>query len=323
MVAQLKNPIVDIIVPIYNVSNYLKRCLNSIQNQTFKAFRVLLIDDGSTDTSRHICYEFVKKDKRFKYFHKENGGLSDARNYGLNQSNSKYVIFIDSDDYIHKDYVSELLNNIQEYNSDVAVCGFFRVNEQGDILEQEDTISNKNSLSGRSFLKKTIEYGNNTNSIVAWNKIYKRKIFNNVRFSKGKYFEDQFIFTKLYWKINKVSFVNIPLYYYVQRQGSIMQSNLNEKKIMDTILFRQERIDFFNHRDSQLYLFAIQDLKNWLVVLAGKYHNQLNSKLFKQLQNLYRYLCQLSRPQSFKYKIKDCIFSFNLRLSIILFEIKK
>ena len=153
---------ISIVVPIFNVEAWLSRCLNSIHQQTYRNFEVLLIDDGSTDNSSSICKNFLKKDSRFKYFRKKNGGLSDARNYGLDCAKGKYIIFIDSDDYIEPEYVKTLYSNIQDTNADVAICGFNRVNENGKLIDSNNLyITNKELLNGEEVIESSFDNKNN------------------------------------------------------------------------------------------------------------------------------------------------------------------
>ena len=132
----MKNrPIISIIVPVYNVESYLERCIESILNQSFKEFELILVNDGSTDSCKDICNEYKTKDKRIKVIHKENGGLSSARNAGLDIARGKYIGFVDSDDFINKDMYKTLFNTIQDNNSDMIICDYYKVNE-----ENNDTI---------------------------------------------------------------------------------------------------------------------------------------------------------------------------------------
>ncbi|EHZ61025.1 glycosyl transferase 2 family protein [Streptococcus pneumoniae GA47210] len=124
--------LISIVVPVYNVEKYLKKSIESILNQTYQNIEILLVDDGSTDSSGKICESFSKVDPRIRVFHKENGGLSDARNFGIEQMKGQYVAFIDSDDYISKDYVWKLYSSIKNNDSEVSICSFLLVDEKGE-----------------------------------------------------------------------------------------------------------------------------------------------------------------------------------------------
>ena len=133
--------LVSIIVPVYNVEKYLERCLDSLINQTLKDIEIILVDDGSTDDSGNICDKYAKKDKRIKVIHKENGGLSDARNIGLSIANGRYLQFVDSDDFIHKQMIEILYNTIINNNADISICDFDKVYENTKIKYNTKEIS--------------------------------------------------------------------------------------------------------------------------------------------------------------------------------------
>ena len=172
---------ISIIVPIYNVEKWIDRCLSSIQKQSYEDFEVLLIDDGSCDNSDDICKEYTEKDKRFKYLKKNNGGLSDARNYGIDRAKGKYLIFIDGDDYVEKNYVEKLYRAITEYTTDVAICGFANVKPNGMLIDNNTlSMTDKEILTGREVIELSFDYKKMGWSLgCAWNKIYKATLFNN------------------------------------------------------------------------------------------------------------------------------------------------
>ena len=164
---------VSIIVPCYNVEKYIERCLNSLINQEYSNIEILCIDDGSKDNTKKIIKNFLEKDSRIKYFYKENGGLSSARNYGLKYIDGYYCCFIDSDDYVDSTYVSKLVNSIEKNNADIAVCEFDRVYGK--------------HTTHKEMKRKDIE-----NFIVpaAWNKLYISKYFKDITFPEGLWYED-------------------------------------------------------------------------------------------------------------------------------------
>lgn len=145
--------LISIVVPVYNVEKYLKKSIESILNQTYQNIEILLVDDGSTDSSGKICESFSKVDPRIRVFHKENGGLSDARNFGIEQMKGQYVAFIDSDDYISKDYVWKLYSSIKNNDSEVSICSFLLVDEKGEKIKDELLDSGKICLTGQQILK--------------------------------------------------------------------------------------------------------------------------------------------------------------------------
>lgn len=218
--------LISVIVPVYNVEKYLNECIDSILSQTYENFELLLIDDGSTDTSSEICKSYLEKDSRIRYFRKENGGLSDARNYGIERANGEYITFIDSDDYIEKTYLEVLVNEITSNQSDVAVVNYVRVDEKGvtsyDIVPGKDLI-----LTGLEALKNI--FYQNCISVSANAKLYKKEIFKDIKFPKGKLYEDISTIPFIFLKAKKIAYSSQVLYKYRIRSGSITESDFKEK----------------------------------------------------------------------------------------------
>ena len=213
-----RNELISIIIPIYNVQDYLDKCIYSIVSQTYNNIEIILIDDGSPDNCPKLCDNWENKDNRIKVYHKENGGLSDARNFGIEHCNGDYIVFIDSDDYIEKDMIETLYITIKEDKSDIAICDYYITKNNKDIkhrFSNERFIVSKNKF---DYLYN--EYAGVT--IVAWNKMYKKELFKNIRYPYKKVHEDEFIICDLLDSSDKISFVLKPLYHYVQRNNSIM-----------------------------------------------------------------------------------------------------
>ena len=219
---------ITVIVPVYNVENYLEKCLDSLINQTYKNIEIIVINDGSTDNSGEICQEYAQKDNRIIYIEKENGGLSEARNVGLDKMTGSYVTFIDSDDWIEQDYIETLYKKIVEYQADIAVGNYYSYNEDeetyyfhiyGDSYYEKvyDNISIFENLYESQEMKSFA-------LISAWGKLYKAKLFDYLRFDKGKLGEDGYFNQKMYLSVNKVVYLNKGLYAYRQRSGSITKT---------------------------------------------------------------------------------------------------
>ena len=216
---------ITVIVPVYNVENYLRKCLDSIIAQTYKNIEIIVVNDGSTDASGQICQEYTQIDNRIVYIEKENGGLSEARNVGLDKMTGSYVTFIDSDDWAELDYVEILYKKIIEYQADISVGNYYSYNEDeetyyfhiyGDSYYEKvyDNISIFENLYESQEMKSFA-------LISAWGKLYKAKLFDYLRFEKGKLGEDGYFNQKMYLSVNKVVYLNKGLYAYRQRSGSI------------------------------------------------------------------------------------------------------
>lgn len=223
-------PLITVIVPIYNVENYLEKCLNSIVNQQYKNLEILLIDDGSTDLSGKIADKYAAKDNRIKVVHKENGGLSDARNYGLKIMTGEYVTFIDSDDYVTEDYISFMYNLLEQTNftAPLAICSL--INVYGDSGRQKDNgDQTEKILSGKKCIEMMCYH--NLVDTCAYAKLGKKELYSDNFFPVNKLFEDIGSTYKLLMQCEKVACGFKGKYYYVIRPNSIVTSGFSLKKL--------------------------------------------------------------------------------------------
>ena len=218
-------PQISVIVPVYKVEPYLHKCVDSILVQTFTDFELILIDDGSPDNCGNICDEYAEKDSRVKVIHQKNGGLSAARNAGLDwvfaNSSSEWIAFVDSDDYVAENYLELLYEAATENNADLAMCGFKRVDDKDKEIEGSiyfaDSVANK----VESF-QLIADY---PWTVVAWGKLYKRELFDNIRYPIGKISEDEFVIHKILCKTEKVALNSNQSYYYVDRKESLTNTH--------------------------------------------------------------------------------------------------
>ncbi|MBR6965248.1 glycosyltransferase [Candidatus Saccharibacteria bacterium] len=205
------NPKVSVLVAAYNVSEYLEKCLESIAQQTYKELEIIIVDDGSTDDTNQICQQFAKSDSRIKLIQQKNAGLSAVRNAGLKVATGDFVMFVDGDDFIDKRMVEELVKQ----NADIVVCGYKTV-PKGDIKAP----TNK-KLSGQDAAIELLTEQENY-MVVSWNKLYRRELFKDIKFPIGKKHEDSLTTYKILAAAKTVVYLDKPLYFYVQRSGSIM-----------------------------------------------------------------------------------------------------
>lgn len=288
------NKLISIIVPIYKVEKYLKQCIDSILLQTYKNLEIILVDDGSPDNCGIICDEYAKKDKRIKVIHKKNGGLSEARNYGIEASTGDYIMFVDSDDYISKDMCKTLLMNALKNNADIVVCNLKEI-----YLDKSEKV-NKQCIKGNLEVISNIEalykylVRSTTDMVVVWNKLYKRKIFFNekyIRFPVGKLHEDMYTTYKLYYYANKIVIINDVLYYYFRRKESIT-GLISEKNLLDEIDAIIEQYNFFKNKEDDLkYMLEIKNIDFYIHVLKIMYKMSLNKKILnKKMLILKKYI---------------------------------
>lgn len=211
---------ISVIVPVYDVENYLRRCVDSVLAQTYQNFELILVDDGSPDCCGQICDDYAALDGRIKVVHQKNGGLSAARNAGLDVAQGECVAFVDSDDYCHPEMLKVLYDKIVQYNADVVVSGFKRVDQFGKEIDNESYLPEVEELiDGTDALKRLImkDYVR----AVVWNKIYKRTLFESLRFPVGKLYEDDFIAPRLLYQCDRVVLIPQYLYFYVANPTSI------------------------------------------------------------------------------------------------------
>ena len=244
------NDLVSVVVPIYNVRDYLEECLDSIISQSYRNMEIILVDDGSTDGSSELCDIMQKKDDRIRVIHKNNGGLSDARNTGLKNSTGEYVIFIDSDDTIKKTMLKKMVEAIEKNNADIAACAFKTFTETRDNDNDNDLDCNcRNICCEGSEVVKSLYQGRYQNiAFVAWNKLYRRRLFidYNIIYPVGRLYEDTFTTYKLLYNSKKVVLLTNPLYNYRIRSGSIMKSSVNLRKTRDWFDSEKDAVEYFD-----------------------------------------------------------------------------
>lgn len=222
---------ISVIIPVYNVEKYLEKCVYSILNQTLEADEIILVNDGSTDKSGEICNRLESENERIRVLNKENGGLSDARNYGVKNSNGQYITFIDSDDYVRCDYLELLYKGLKKNNADISVVNHQSVyeNSKDETKQYKDTAATIEVMDGKQILKYALlgEKG----SLSAWAKLYKRGYVVENPFPVGKLYEDMEIIYNIYLKATKIAIINEKAYYYLQRDNSIVHSKITEKHL--------------------------------------------------------------------------------------------
>lgn len=232
---------VSVIVPIYQVVGYLDKCMDSILNQSFQNMELILIDDGSTDGSSELCDEYARRDARVKVIHKQNGGLSSARNAGLDIARGEYIAFVDSDDWVSPDFIQVMHEVCEKYGCDICQCGMFDV--ISDECHTEDRGGIPVIFSPAEFI-----YAEYTlfswDCVVSWNKLYRRSLFQDIRFPEGKQHEDEFTTWKLVGRSGRLAVLPTRLYYYRRRPDSIVGKRYSYKRLDAGEAYR-EREEFY------------------------------------------------------------------------------
>lgn len=296
---------ISIIVPIYNVEKYLEKCIKSIVSQTYKDLEVILVDDGSNDNSGKIADAWAIKDDRIKVIHKKNGGLSEARNSGMKIATGEYIGFVDSDDWINCKMYEILMENLNQYDADISVCSFKKVYEN-KVVEQSKVIDKKiYKFNAEEALEDLINEGK-LKQIVC-NKLYKKKLIDNVYFEYGKIHEDEFWTYQVLSKTNNIVYTERQLYYYLQREGSIMNKSFSIKRLY-ALEARNNRLKYIKEKFPKLQL---QAKKSLFFSCLYQYQSMLssdnveNKEMYSQAIEKYIYCIEFHKNERKKLILKE------------------
>lgn len=293
--------LISVIVPIYKVEKYINRCVDSILSQTFCDFDLILIDDGSPDRCGMICEEYAKSDKRVHVIHQENGGLSAARNVGIDwafaNSDSEWLTFIDSDDWVHCRYLEMLYFSALKHNTGISICGYKCTSGDSPKVEDDELIS-------ACWETDTYFMQCRTNAVVAWGKLYSKNFFQSIRYPIGKIHEDEFTTHKLLFQYPRVAVIPAPLYAYFENPKGITGVQWNSQKL-DKVKAVEEQISYFGRRKMQalktytigVYLYVLEEQMKILEEIGNS-----------EYQKNYRWIVHKLRTALIKYK-KDMGFS--------------
>lgn len=286
--------LISVIVPIYKVEDYLCRCVDSIINQTYKNLEIILVDDGSPDSCPQLCDEYAKKDNRIKVVHKNNGGLSDARNAGMEIAKGRYISFIDSDDYVSLDFIESLYRTMISENSEIVECSVVKFYENSlfDVYSDDFSIANYDTVDGLSALIAESPFKQHV-----WNKLYKAELVLDIPFAVGKLNEDEFWTYQVFGKAKRVTKINKTLYHYFQRSGSIMggRYNINRLDALEGKYNRQKYIEEKFPIISQQAKIDMLDSCIFACQSSMKYLNKKDIQKAKDLISRYIVVCKLSK----------------------------
>lgn len=282
---EFKNDLISVVVPIYNVEQYLPACIESILRQTYKCIEIILVDDGATDTCSQICDLYSMKDSRIKVIHKKNGGLSDARNVGMNLAKGKYITFVDSDDLLDCKFIEDLLNAMIVNRADITFCDYCKIDE--NCMSKTDTgRGNILNFSNIECLEKLYIPKRHGFEFVAWGKLYKLDLFKNnkIIYPKGKIHEDTFTTYKLCYYANRVAFVDAPRYFYRIRSGSIMSSKFNKTRLHKLEAAKEACSFFLEKGESNLLKLAFNDFLHSTLSIYCEMYYGLDKREFRKLK---------------------------------------
>lgn len=318
--------LITVIVPIYKVEKYLKKCVDSIRSQTYKNLEIILVDDGSPDNCPQMCDQYAKEDSRVKVIHKKNGGLSDARNSGIDIATGEYIAFVDSDDYISCDMIEKLYSRIIKDESDLVLCNIDFVDEAGNSIDMSTIQTDDKIIDEEKFWHEF--YGvNYVYCVVAWNKLYRKKLFENVRYEKGRLHEDEYIIHKILSQCNKISFLKDVCYYYLQRADSIMGKNFSVRRLDGSEALINRSL-YFKNKGKQH--FAECSLIQSIGTMRQGFQelNMKDNKIKKRFQEIHRkyrkaYLKILKGRCSLRFALNGMTFFIGVRFYILTHYYKK
>jgi glycosyltransferase involved in cell wall biosynthesis len=277
-------PAISVIVPVYKVEKYIHRCVDSVLAQTFTDFELILIDDGSPDSCGAICDWYADKDNRVRVIHQENGGLSAARNAGLDVIEGRFVTFIDSDDYVYPKYLEYLYYALIENKAEISVCGMVEFNEIPPSIEDRKP-SNYVILQGKQVCEKLCDYQTANGLIAAWGKLFKSEIFTSLRFPIGKIHEDQFTMHKAIFACRKVVILEETLYGYFINLKGITKSGFSLRRY-DNVEAMKENAEFYRLQNEEELAYKAERLANLICSMFSVYAREAG--IYKNVPSHYR-----------------------------------
>lgn len=284
----MERDLISVIIPVYNVEKYLKNCLDSVINQTYKNIEIILVDDGSTDDCPNICDEYALKDTKIKVIHKQNGGLSDARNVGIEQARGKYITFIDSDDDVETEYVEYLYNLLITNNTKMSIAAHTVVSKKNKInygIGYLDKVLTTEECLDRMLCEKGF-------FISACAKLYSKELFDDIEFPRGKLNEDNGTIYKLIFKCENIAYGNKSIYNYYKRENSITTSKFTLKK-MDLIELTDKMCDEIDEKFPQLKESTDKKrITSRFSILRQMLVNELNEEQKQVEQKIEKYIKQ-------------------------------
>lgn len=280
---------ISIIVPVYNAEKYLDRCFGSVLNQSYIDYEVIIVDDGSTDGSPDICKKWTKVDKRFRYFYKTNGGSASARNYGLKKVRGEFISFIDADDYVDINFLKKMYNGIQITDADIVQCSFEKT--INDFEVEKENLSDERVYTNIEFLGKFCSKSTYLKTAVLWNKLYKKKLFNNIEFPEGKGIDDEYVICEVIFKADYICEIDDILYFYYMSPNSQMRSKPSLKSV-DSVEAIEKQLEFFKRIEEPNLYNSL--LYRYYSAVSGEYN--LVKRFFPEQEELLKNLKEKLSP---------------------------
>ncbi len=321
-----KEPLISIVLPVYNVEKYVEKCIRSILTQSYKKFELIVVNDGSTDKSLEICQRFYDDDIII-LDRKQRGGLSSARNLGMKYCHGEYIAFIDSDDWIENNYLEELVNGIFDEDVDIVQCGYNRKLDDNKTLYKkcfsEKIINNNDKILYEYFVEHSIY-------TTVWGKIFRRKAIDNLFFKEGHNYEDRIFMADLLENVNKIKIIDKPLYNYRKNNNSITQSGITKEKIED-VLYAYEYSKNKSKNNKQNYSIYISyvlcgaciELYYQLWLKHDPALNYLKDRLIDKFIENYSTLNMRKFKVKKLGKLKVILFRYNRKITMLILRVLK
>lgn len=313
-------PIISVIIPVYKVEKFLRKCINSVLSQTYQNLEIILIDDGSPDNCPNICEEYAAIDDRIKVVHQKNTGLSEARNAGIRIARGEYIGFVDSDDYIDITMYEKLFDLLKNTDADMAMCNAQQISECGNAIEDNWRKNIYDGVLTREQIFEKLVKRESAYYVTAWNKLYKRSIFENIVYPKGKLHEDEFVIHEILYLCNKIVITKEVLYYYVQRESSIVSQKVTYKRL-DAVEAVYNRLQFCKEKEElEKYIPRVgEHLCEVYVNIIGKVKIQNKNEQLRlnRIKEMYKEAYGYCKKELFTLK-KQIKFRFPKICSMII-----
>lgn len=314
----MKNPLISVIVPVYKVEAYLEKCVESVRNQTYKNLEIILVDDGSPDSCGQICDSLAKKDGRIRVLHKENGGLSSARNAGIKAATGELIGFVDSDDWIEPEMYEVLCRNLLATESDISICGMYGGFYKNRENEKEEELYNYKTVTPHEAIRMAMEFGGYVD-MFAWNKLYKKHIFSQICFPEGKLYEDTYILVEILDLAKQLVCSSAPLYHYVYRGDSITKSGYKPGE-MHLIEGVDRRLAYLTSHYPDLSKIALErSLASYFEVLDKMMHSEVpveSTDKKKVVRYLRKHIVDILRHSRFSISRKMAALSLCISIRL-------
>ena len=316
----MNEPLISVLVPVYKTKDYLRRCVESILNQTYGNLEIILVDDGSPDDSGVLCDQLAQEDRRIRVVHKANGGLASARNAGIDAMNGEYAAFVDSDDHIAPDMIQDLYDLCRKHQAEIACCGIERVNDQGHVNYFNEKTKDFLVLNREEAMAELLANYRVTNSVC--DKLIHKSIFDGLRLTEGYIYEDFDVMYRCIHRADRVVYTGAPYYKYYMSQGSILRSAFNAKQF-DLVLVARKRLSFFEQEYPQLLdVIRVKFLEMGLEMLYQSYNTPSCKVLHQELEAELRQMLRAypNLPMGNNMKIKVLFFKMGTAAFVLFFD---